>query len=197
LNSYEATDVKLLHYHFGRCIQTVGIFTERLYAKNPKYEPDLSVRHKKVAAIIYKDRVWSNLEQLPSEKLLTAAFSAEPPDPDRVYLLGLGLAQGFREVYDVGEDTMMLTGLQVDLEKLKRLHKNISQVKWRLKVYRDKGGELLFLTNAVGRDGYINMGYEVLLTELLTRVEDDIYMRGGLPGKYIFDMSTMFMSVVL
>jgi hypothetical protein len=114
-----------------------------------------------------------------------------------VYLLGLGLVKSIREAYGLDERTMLLSAMQIDLGRLERLYHNLSQVNWRLKTYKDKDGRLLFLTNAAGDDGYVNMGYEVLMTEILTRIQDDIYLRGGLSEKYFFNMSTMFMSIIL
>ena len=90
-----------------------------------------------------------------------------------------------------------MIGLQILLERLERLHYNISQVNWRLKTYKDEKGHLIFLTNAADEKGYINMGYEVIMTEILTRIKDDIYLRGGLPGKYVFNMSALFLSILL
>ena len=36
-----------------------------------------------------------------------------------------------------------------------------------------------------------------IMTEVLTRIQDDIYLRGGLPEKYIFDVSTLFLSILI
>lgn len=83
------------------------------------------------------------------------------------------------------------------LDHLQALYLNISQVNWRLKTYRDANGKLLYLTNGVGPDGYLNMGFEVIMTRVLTRIGDDIYMRGGLPAKSFFNMSTIFASIVI
>ena len=41
------------------------------------------------------------------------------------------------------------------------------------------------------------MGFEVIMTEVMTMLKDDIYLRGGLPGKYIFDMSTLFVPLLI
>jgi hypothetical protein len=41
------------------------------------------------------------------------------------------------------------------------------------------------------------MGFEVLMTRILTRIEDDIFMRGGLPEKYIFRGSNIFLSIAI
>ena len=195
--SFCSTDVRVLEYHFDKCLESVEEFTRRLYAKNPKYEKDTAKRLQKLQSIFVGDQKGAQFSDLGSDELLTAAFAADPLDPDRVYLLGLGLAKSIREAYGLGDGKMLVLGLQVELERLERLHHNMSQVNWRLKTYRDGDGDLLFLTNAVGDDGYINMGYEVLMTTILTRIQDDIYLRGGLPGKYLFDMSTLFMSIIL
>jgi len=197
MNSCQATGARMLEYHFDKSLRSMEEFTKRLYARNPKYELDRSIRQKKIAAIFDEDKIWGELGGLPSQELLTAAFAKEPPVPDRVYLLGLGMAKSIREAYGLGDGKVMFVGLQIELARLERLHHNLSQVKWRLKSYRDADGELLFLTNGVCEDGYINMGYEVIMTEVLTRIEDDIYLRDGLPGKYLFDMSTMFLSVLI
>ena len=87
--------------------------------------------------------------------------------------------------------------MEISLSKLERLYHNISHVNWRLKVYRDEQDVLLFQTNEGGQGDYINMGYEVIMTEIMTRIKDDIAMRGGMPQKMIFDMSTLFLTILL
>jgi len=85
----------------------------------------------------------------------------------------------------------------VSLENLEKLYSNISQVNWCLKAYKDEDGRLLFCTNEAGDDGYINMGYEVIMTRILIRITDGIYLRGGSPPKFFFNMSTMFLAILL
>ena len=190
-------DVRMLDYHADICLNSVEELTARLYPKNPKYEPDKAARQEKIDRIFHGEQPIGEFAGISSHELLTASFSLETEYQDRVYLLGLGLAKSIREAYGVDERTFFFSGLQIPLERLERLHHNISQVNWRMKTYRDEAGDLLFLTNEAGEDGYINMGYEVIMTEIMTRVSDDIYLRGGLPGKYLFNMSTMFMSILL
>jgi len=55
---------------------------------------------------------------------------------------------------------------------------------------------LLFITNEPGENGYINMGYEIIMTEIMTRIKDDIFLRGGTPPKLLFTMSTLFLTIV-
>ena len=109
----------------------------------------------------------------------------------------LDLIRSIEEAYELDENKVFLTGLQIPLERLERLHFNLSQVNWRLKTYRDEHGKLLFLSNEVGENGYINMGYEVLMTEVLTMVKDDIHLRGGLPQTYLFEMTSLFASLII
>ena len=63
--------------------------------------------------------------------------------------------------------------------------------------WKESWQPVLFITNEAGEDGYINMGYEVIMTRILTRIEDDIAMRGGLPEQYMFRMSTMFVGIII
>lgn len=196
-SSIRATDVRMLDYHAHESLVSVKEFTRRLYAKNPKYEPDKSRQRRKLAFLAADKNELVPFGEDSSSELLTAAFAMETEYQDRVYLLGLGLVKSIREAYGMDERSLFLSAIQVDLNRLERLHHNLSQVNWRLKTYRDKEGNLIFLTNAAGEDGYLNMGYEVIMTEMLTRVKDDIYLRGGLPGKYLFNMSTLFMSIIL
>jgi len=195
---FTPTDVGVIRHHVRQYQQSLREFTSRLYAKNPKYEKDLAQQRRKIEAIfaplptgeqayVYK----------PSHEILAAAFQSDTVEPDRVYLLSLGLWKSIVEAYDVREGSVFVSGLQIPLERLQRLHHNLSQVNWRLKTYKDKNGKLFFLTNEVGADGHLNMGYEVIMTRILTRLEDDIVMRGGLPGKYMFSMSTLFVGILL
>ncbi|MEA2109359.1 MAG: hypothetical protein U9P07_08085 [Pseudomonadota bacterium] len=191
------TDAKLLAYHLEEHYKELEKFTCRLYAKNPKYEPDLKAREDKVQGIYKAGKLpFPRYRKLPSHEILTEAFAKEPQCPDRVFLLSLGLMKSIRETYQE-KDEVLLSSLQVSLENLQQLYRNISQVNWRLKVYRDEDGRLLFCTNEAGDDGYINMGYEVIMARILTRITDDIYLRGGSPPKFFFNMSTMFLAILL
>lgn len=189
-------DVQIFKYHQKEIRKSLEEFTRRLYLKNPKYEKDPELRMKKIDGIFHEGELPdTGINDKPSHEILTAAFEPEPAYADRIYLLGLGLEKSVREAYDIGEGPFV-TSLQVPIEKLEKLCLNISHVNWRLKVYRDEEGDLLFLTNEAGEDGYINMGYEVIMTEILTRIKDDIYIRGGTPPKFFFDMSTLFLAII-
>lgn len=195
-----SSDVLIVQHHLRQHYHCLEELCRRLYLKNPKYESEIKERGKKLDNI-FKKRVFpgSDYDNLPSHEVLTAAFAAAAGYRDRVALLGLGLRKSIDEGYGQAgpEECNMVTSLQVSLELLKRLYSNISQVKWRLKVYRDHNQELYFLTNAKAPEGHLNMGYEVLLTKVLTRIEDDIYLRGGNPPNLIFNMSTMFFTLFL
>ncbi len=191
------TGAGIFHYHIQEDRQDLEKMIRRLYAKNPKYQPSRVMRHKRIEQIFHGRPLLDKYAGMPSNEVLSAAFAPDTNEPDRVFLLGLGMMKSIREAYGVQRKQIMITALQVPLERLQRLYRNLNQVNWRLKTYKDKQGRLLFLTNEKGADGYLNMGYEVIMTAILTRVQDDIYLRGGLPGKYIFDMSTMFVSIIL
>jgi hypothetical protein len=191
----------LIHHHIRSHYRCLHEFCRRLYRKNPKYEPDPEKRRYKLEQVfVERTPPGTPYDDQPSHEILTAAFAADPGSSDRVLLLALGLRKSIDEGYGrqgPNDDTALLTSLQVSLERLRRLYSNLSQVNWRLKVYHDTGGKLLFLTNASGPDGRLNMGYEVLMTEVLTRIADDIYIRGGNPPHVIFRMSTMFLSLFI
>ncbi len=191
-------DVSIMRHHVQQYRGSLRELTTRLYAKNPKYEKDQSQQQRKIDSIFGSLPIWEQVYAFkPSQEILTAAFKAEVSEQDRIYLLSLGLWKSIREAYNVGDGDVFLSGLQISLVRLQRLHHNISQVNWRLKTYKDKKGKLLFVTNEVGENGYLNMGYEVIMTQILTRIEDDIIMRGGLPGKYMFNISTMFLGILI
>lgn len=192
------TDATIIEYHVRSYYADLQEFITRLYARNPKYERDQQKRQQKIDNIFQPGFFPKHFNKAKtSAELLSAAFNAGSEREDRVYLLGLGLAKSINEAYGLDQIDFFWTGLQVPLERLQRLHFNLSQVNWRLKTYKDQAGSLLFLTNGMGENGYINMGYEVLMTRILTRIEDDIYMRGGLPNKYMFRMSTIFLTIAL
>ena len=195
---FTPTDVSIIQHHIQQYRNSLREFTVRLYAKNPRYEKDPARQRQKIEAIFGPLPIGEQVYAYkPSAEILTAAFQGEAAESDRVYLLSLGLWKSMQEAYDIREGDLFLSGLQVSLERLQRLHHNVSQVNWRLKTYRDKGGKLLFVTNEAGEGGYLNMGYEVIMTQILTRIEDDIIMRGGLPGQYIFKMSTIFIGILI
>ena len=195
---FTPTDVSIIRHHMQQYRDSLRSFTARLYAKNPKYEKDQARQRQKIEAIFGPLAIGEQVYAYkPSHEVLTAAFQGEVSDPDRVYLLNLGLWKSIQEAYNIKDDDIFLSGLQVSLERLQRLHHNVSQVNWRLKTYKDKNGKLLFITNEAGEGGYINMGYEVIMTQILTRIEDDIIMRGGLPQQYMFKMSTLFIGILI
>lgn len=190
-------DVSLFEYHVRLYKKDLEEFVTRLYARNPKYETDVNLRRQKIAHVFHGKK--SNLarhDHLSSSELLTLAFAPDT-EGDRVLLLAAGLVKSIREAYALDERGLFVTGLQIPPGRLQRLHYNMSQVNWRLKTYRDAQGDLLFLTNGMADNGYLNMGYEVIMTRILTRIEDDIYLRGGLPEMYFFGVSTFFLSIVM
>ena len=195
---FTPTDVGVIRHHVRQYQNSLREFTARLYAKNPKYEKDPARQRRKIDAVFAPlptgEQVYAYKQ---SHEILAAAFHPETVEPDRVYLLSLGLWKSIVEAYDIGDEGIFVSGLQISLERLQRLHHNLSQVNWRLKTYKDKNGKLLFLTNEAGANGYLNMGYEVIMTRILTRLEDDIAMRGGLPERYMFSMSTIFVGILL
>lgn len=193
-----STEVRLIKYHVESFIDSLEDFTRRLYAKNPKYEQDADLRRKKIEQIFRGGPpVETYYARQPSHEVLQAAFALETEYPDRVYLLCLGMVKSIKEAYQLDDGSLIWSGMQVKLDRLQKLHYNLSQVNWRLRTYRDREGKLLFLTNEAGEDGYLNMGYEVIMTRILTRLQDYIYLRDGLPGKYIFSVSSFFLSILL
>lgn len=189
-------DVQIINYHVEEIDKSLEEFTRRLYLKNPKYEKDPDARHKKIQAIFHDGEMPdTGFNDKLSHEVLTAAFEPDPAYPDRVFLLGLGLKKSVQEAYSIKED-LFVTSLQIGQGRLENLYVNIGQVNWRLKVYRDEDGKLLFLTNEAGEKGYINMGYEVIITEILTRIKDDIFLRGGSPPKFAFSMASLFMAIL-
>lgn len=195
-----SSDVLVIKHHVRQHYICMEEFCRRLYLKNPKYEPDPYRQSEKLRTIFLEQKnPGTPYDYRPSHEILTAVFAEDTTYPDRIALLALGLRKSIDEGYDQhGPFTNnMVTSLQIPLDRLKRLYSNLSQVNWRLKVCRDSSGKLYFLTNEKSDDGYLNMGYEVLMTRILTRIEDDIYMRGGNPPNVIFKMSTMFFSLFL
>ena len=195
-----SSDVLIVQHHLRQHYHCLEEFCRRLYLKNPRYEPDLKKRAQKLDLIFKKRKsLGTPYDNQASHDILTAAFSTDPKADDRIALLALGLRKSIDEGYgqDGPDEDTMITSLQISLDRLKRLYSNISQVNWRLKVYCDADQKLYFLTNEIAPEGHLNMGYEVLMTKILTRIEDDIYMRGGNPPNVIFRMSTMFFSLFL
>jgi hypothetical protein len=191
------TDVQIMRYHVAEYYRALEEFTRRLYLKNPKYEQDREMRQRKINGIFHGSVLpYTGVNDYRSHELLEAAFAPDPPCEDRVFLLGLGLTRSVDETYDIS-DRVFVSSIRVSLKKLEHLYHNISHVNWRLKVYRDEQEALLFITNEAREDGYINMGYEVIMTEIMTRIKDDIFLRGGTPPKLLFNMSTIFLSIVL
>jgi hypothetical protein len=196
-----SSDVLIIQHHLRQHYSNLQDFCSRLYRRNPRYEPDPESRKHKLR-IVFVDRgqLGTPFDDRPSDVILTAAFAPQPEYADRVALLALGLRKSIDEGYGrrgPNDTAALMSSLQIPLDRLQRLYSNLKQVNWRLKVYRDEHDELLFRTNGCCPDGHLNMGYEVLMTKILTRVEDDIYLRGGNPPNVVFRMSTMFLSLVM
>ncbi len=191
-------DVKIINYHLKKDYECVRILAARLYARNPCYEADPIVRKEKIRAIFGEKSNYYIpycLRIMLSHELLETAFSKSPPVKDRVLILALGLKKAIDEAYDTGKGPF-LTGCQVDAERLERLYSNIAQANWRLKTYKAANGSPLFLTNQVRKNGHVNMGFEVIMAQMLTRIQDDIYLRSGLEGNLTFRLSTVFLSIL-
>ncbi|OQY19462.1 MAG: hypothetical protein B6I36_04045 [Desulfobacteraceae bacterium 4572_35.1] len=203
-------DVLIIKHHIKQDQLDIEQFCHRLYLKNPIYEPDLAARERKLKKIFQPTPITdvkNNTRSIatisktyidfPSHKLLEAAFAEIPPDKDRVYLLALGMNKSITEAYSGYDKQALLSGIQLDAKKLEKLYLNLQQLSWRLKTYRTNHDQLIFLTNACNTSGYINMGYEVIMTRLLTRTADDIYLRNGQTPNFIFNMSTLFLPLIL
>jgi hypothetical protein len=211
LSALTTPDVLIIKYHIQQICLDMEEFCRRLYLKNPCYEPDIEVRAEKLKLAFHPQPDESagqsqlvpainiqRYEKLFSYQLLEAAFAAVPPDCDRVLLLALGMKKSIVEGYDGHDGTSaMLSGMQLSVASLQRLHANLQQLNWRLKTYRNSSNELIFQTNALGENAYLNMGYEVLMTRMLTRVADDIYLRNGQTPNFVFTMTTMFLPLIL
>ncbi len=196
-NTFTPSDTKMIKYHVEQDLRDIEDLMNRLYLKNPRYEPCEEMRRQKVDAIFRSGTVPECNEyfHLPSHEILAMTFSADCPCADRIFMLGLGLSKSIREAYDI-EDTLFITGVQIPAQRLERLYHNLNQVNWRLKTYRDENGDLLFRTNEAGDGGYINMEYEKIFTSMLTRTGDDIYLRDGLMNNFIFRSSAVFLSIL-
>jgi len=207
-------DVLIIRYHIKQDQINIEEFCRRLYLKNPIYEPDIAARERKLASIFHPQPPSSTgnnapakaqttftampgYAKLPSHQLLEAAFSPNPIDQDRILLLAVGMSKSITEGYDGYDKRTLFSGIQLSTQKLKNLYANLQQLSWRLKTYRCPDNNLIFLTNSVDNSGYINMGYEVILTRLLTRTADDIFMRNGQTPNFIFNMSTLFLPLLL
>ena len=198
-------DVKIMSYHYEANLRLLKELMDRLYKKNPCYEPNLQDRERKAACIFDKggwgtcsdlDRPGCRFLLKPSHELLEMAFCQEPCYPDRVFLLILGLKKGLDEAYEPVHG-LFLTGCQIPAERLTKLYKNFAIANWRMKTYRSaKTGQLMFRTNEADGSGYINMGYEVIFTTMLTRIRDDIYLRTGLEGNLAVNLGATFLAVL-
>ncbi len=196
-NTFTSSDTKIIKHHVEQDLRDIEDLMNRLYLKNPKYEPSAMIRRQKIDAIFRHGAVpeCNDFFHMESYEILTLTFSPDCPCADRVFMLGLGLSKSIREAYDI-DDKFFVTGVQVPEERLERLYHNLSQVNWRLKTYRDENGELLFKTNEAGENGYINMEYEKIFTRMLTRTGDDIYLRDGLVNNLLFRSTTVFLSIL-
>ncbi len=196
-NTFTPSDAKIMKYHVEQDLRDIEDLMNRLYLKNPRYEPNRQARRQKIEAIFRhcEVRECSAFFSMPSHEILTLTFAKNCPCEDRVFMLGLGLAKSIREAYDI-QDTLFVTGVQISAERLCRLYHNLLQVNWRLKTYRGGDGDLLFHTNEPGENGYINMEYEKIFTRLLTRTGDDIYLRDGLMNNFLFRSTTVFLSIL-
>ena len=120
------TDVQIMRYHVGEYYTSLEEFTRRLYLKNPKYEKDLEMRKKKIRGIFQGEELpYTDYNNKPSHKLLEAAFATIPTYEDRVFLLSLGLVKSIEETYSIKEK-LVVTSMEVSLEKLTNLYHNIS-----------------------------------------------------------------------
>ncbi|OQY17777.1 MAG: hypothetical protein B6I36_08475 [Desulfobacteraceae bacterium 4572_35.1] len=205
-------DVLIIKHHIQSNSSNMAEFCRRLYRKNPCYQPDRAIQATNLDAIFQRCYIADPdlplllprpsrhpaVDRLPSHRLLALAFAPNPPIADRIYLLALGIKKSLMEGYSgYNNDHFIFTGVQLSEKRLRRLYRNLSQVYWRIKTRRNQDGKLLFLSNARDNNGYINMGYEMLMTRVLTRISDDIYLRHGQTPNFIFGVGTTFVPLLL
>ncbi|WBA13522.1 hypothetical protein [Salinivibrio kushneri] len=141
----------------------------KLYKRNPrelKKVPGMTIE-KRVAQLMTTERPDNGFRELGGMDgiaLLPLAFSSEF-EGDRVFALMAGVTGMISASYDHQLEFFLLD--DIDQQKLYNSARNLEKIAWLLNNEKDDNGQLLLLSNGMGKNGVPNYSYERLLSQMI------------------------------
>ncbi|ODQ01548.1 hypothetical protein [Salinivibrio sp. SS2] len=141
----------------------------KLYKRNPRElrkVPGMTIE-KRVAQLMAEKRPENGFRELGGMDgiaLLPLAFSSEFRG-DRVFALMAGVTGMISASYNHQLEFFLLD--DIDQQKLYNCARNLEKVAWLLNNEKDDNGELLLLSNGVGKNGVPNYSYERLFSQMI------------------------------
>ncbi|OOF20639.1 hypothetical protein BZJ17_12065 [Salinivibrio sp. IB574] len=141
----------------------------KLYKRNPRElrkVPGMTIE-KRVAQLMSEKRPENGFRELGGMDgiaLLPLAFSSEFRG-DRVFALMAGVTGMISASYNHQLEFFLLD--DIDQQKLYNCARNLEKVAWLLNNEKDDNGELLLLSNGVGKNGVPNYSYERLFSQMI------------------------------
>lgn len=141
----------------------------KLYKRNPRElrkVPGMTIE-KRVAQLMAEKRPENGFHELGGMDgiaLLPLAFSSEFRG-DRVFALMAGVTGMISASYNHQLEFFLLD--DIDQQKLYNCARNLEKVAWLLNNEKDSHGELLLLSNGVGKNGVPNYSYERLFSQMI------------------------------
>ncbi|OOE89306.1 hypothetical protein [Salinivibrio sharmensis] len=141
----------------------------KLYKRNPrelKKAPGMTI-DKRVAQLMTVERPENGFRELGGMDgiaLLPLAFSSEFKG-DRVFALMAGITGMISASYNHQLEFFLLD--DIDQQKLYNSARNLEKIAWLLNNQKDDNGELLLLSNGIGKNGVPNYSYERLLSQMI------------------------------
>ncbi|PCE65701.1 MULTISPECIES: hypothetical protein [Salinivibrio] len=141
----------------------------KLYKRNPRElrkVPGMTIE-KRVAQLMAEKRPENGFRELGGMDgiaLLPLAFSSEFRG-DRVFALMAGVTGMISASYNHQLEFFLLD--DIDQQKLYNCARNLEKVAWLLNNEKDSHGELLLLSNGVGKNGVPNYSYERLFSQMI------------------------------
>ncbi|KKA43539.1 MULTISPECIES: hypothetical protein [Salinivibrio] len=141
----------------------------KLYKRNPrelKKVPGMTIE-KRVAQLMTAERPDNGFRELGGMDgiaLLPLAFSSEF-EGDRVFALMAGVTGMISASYNHQLEFFLLD--DIDQQKLYNSARNLEKIAWLLNNQKDEHGQLLLLSNGMGKNGVPNYSYERLLGQMI------------------------------
>ncbi|OOF27502.1 hypothetical protein BZJ19_01625 [Salinivibrio proteolyticus] len=141
----------------------------KLYKRNPRElrkVPGMTIE-KRVAQLMAEKRPENGFRELGGMDgiaLLPLAFSSEFRG-DRVFALMAGVTGMISASYNHQLEFFLLD--DIDQQKLYNCARNLEKVAWLLNNEKGDNGELLLLSNGVGKNGVPNYSYERLFSQMI------------------------------
>jgi hypothetical protein len=145
--------------HFRESIASAKLLTEKLYRRNPRElkKSNVATPEAGVARAFDPTRAWqfAELSNQRGIEALALAFRADFTG-DRVFAFGVGIGSMISQAYN-DKSTFYITD-SLDAQRLYNAARNLEIAAWKLANAKGANGELLLLSNEMGKEP--NLSFE-------------------------------------